>query len=163
MLRPLLLFFVPTWQASDFAGFFFCFWWETVAYGCCDRRGGSPHISRPCEVSMGYWSGALLSSSSDHVIKILPTAMSSVIVESAQLFDYFRYTARITSGVLVSFIPSLERDGVACWLELTANFVCDSSLAGIHLRLVVCARRIRTFWRLDKSNWFHLALSIFIQ
>ncbi len=108
-------------------------------------RGGSPHISRPCEVSMGYWSGALLSSSSDHVIKILSTAMSSVIFESAQLFDYFSYTARITSGVLVSFIPSLERDGVACWLELTANFVCDSSLAGIHLRLVVCARRIRTF------------------
>ena len=53
-------------------------------------RGGSPHVSRPWEVSMGYWSGALLSSSSDHVIKILSTAMSSVIFESAQLFDYFR-------------------------------------------------------------------------
>ena len=61
-------------------------------------RGGSPHISRPCEVSMGYWSGALLSSSSDHVIKILSTAMSSVIFES-ELFENFRYTARITSGV----------------------------------------------------------------
>ena len=47
---------------------------------------------------MGYWYGALLSSSSDHVIKILSTAKSSVIVES-ELFENFRYTARITSGV----------------------------------------------------------------
>ena len=69
--------------------------------------GGSPHISRPCEVSMGYWSGALLSSSSNHVIKILSTAMSSVIVES-ELFENFRYTARITSGVSYSASPLLS-------------------------------------------------------
>ena len=115
MLRPLLLFLCRRGKASDFALVF-----SSASDGKLSRmvvvidRGGSPHISRPCEVSMGYWSGALLSSSSDHVIKILSTAMSSVIFESAQLFDYFRYTARITSGVLVSFIPSLERDGVAC-------------------------------------------------
>lgn len=84
-------------------------------------RGGSPHISRPCEVSMGYWSGALLSSSSDHVIKILSTAMSSVIVES-ELFENFRYTARITSGV--SYPSSLIRARRRCSLTGTDGKLC---------------------------------------
>ena len=97
----------------------------------------------------------------DHVIKILSIAMSSVIFES-ELFENFRYTARITSGVSYPASPYFERDGVARWLEVTANFVCDSSLAGMHLGLVVCAWRIRTFRRLNRTD-FDVALSIFIQ
>ena len=97
MLRPLLLFLCRRGRRRTSLVF------SSASDGKLSRmfvidRGGSPHISRPCEVSMGYWSGALLSSSSDHVIKILSPAMSSVIFES-ELFENFRYTARITSGV----------------------------------------------------------------
>ena len=160
MLRPLLLFLCRRGRRRTSLVF------SSASDGKLSRivvidRGGSPHISRPCEVSMGYWSGALLSSSSDLVIKILSTAMSSVIFES-ELFENFRYTARITSGVSYPASPYFERDGVARWLEVTANFVCDSSLAGMHLGLVVCAWRIRTFRRLNRTD-FDVALSIFIQ
>ena len=123
--------------------------------------GGSPHISRPCEVSMGYWSGALLSSSSDHVIKILSTAMSSVIVES-ELFENFRYTARITSGV--SYPASLIVSATALLVDWNWRQTLSATRPrqGIDLGLVVCAWRIRTSWRLNRTD-FVLALSIFIQ
>ena len=160
MLRPLLLFLCRRGRRRTSLVF------SSASDGKLSRMfvidwGGSPHISRPCEVSMGYWSGALLSSSSDHVIKILSTAMSSVIVES-ELFENFRYTARITSGVSYPASPILSATALLVDWNWRQTLSATRPRQGIDLGLVVCAWRIRTSWRLNRTD-FVLALSIFIQ
>ena len=160
MLRPLLLFLCRRGRRRTSLVF------SSASDGKLSRMfvidwGGSPHISRPCEVSMGYWSGALLSSSSDHVIKILSTAMSSVIVES-ELFENFRYTARITSGVSYPASPILSATALLVDWNWRQTLSATRPRQGIDLGLVVCAWRIRTSWRLNCTD-FDVALSIFIQ